>query len=294
MNERQTARTVLVPLDGSPASAAAMPVAEAIAAQLGAGVAVLHVAAGETSPDDVKTVLGISIEGASAKGASAPDIRIADGDACEAILRVGEDPDIALVVLTTHGHEIQSDGSLRNIPRHVIADSNRPVLVVRPEAACTASDQRPLRRWLVPVDGTPTTTEAFRPAVDIAGPTGAQIDVLFVGYPHQVPPDERGTMTPPQYVDQPHLEWSAWHARVADWLFCHCDNLPRNTVIQSHVVGARSIDDVGKVVADFAVEHQEDAIMIVRRSRLEPQQSPVLLSVLDHTPCPVLIAAGPD
>jgi nucleotide-binding universal stress UspA family protein len=215
------------------------------------------------------------------------------GNPAEEILRAGEDPNVVLVVLATHGHTIRGNGAPAGVPRRVIAETSRPVLLVRPEAVESARAWRPFRRLLVPVDGTPTTAEAYAPAAEIAARLRAAIDVLFVVHPRQKAPAERGTITPPYYVDQPQCEWPAWEARVAKWIRCHCNQLPSDTEIHAYVASGRTRAEIGDVIARFAAEHGEDGIVLVRRSHLEPGRAPILRAVFERMPCPVLLVAGP-
>jgi nucleotide-binding universal stress UspA family protein len=287
-DNRDSGPVVLVALDGSPAAATALPVARAVAAQLGASVQALHVVPRGIHGVDARAVLG-----PVADADCGVSLRVVRGDPAQEILRAGEDPRVVLVVLATHGHRVCQDGGLRGVPGRVAAETSRPVLLVRPEAIGPVAEWRPFRRLLVPVDGTPTTVEAYRPAAEIAARLRAAIDVLFVVHPRQVVPSERGTMTPPLYVDQPQYEWPAWEARVARWIRCHCDELPPDTVIHAYIASARTRGEIGDAIAKFAAEHGADGIVLVRRSHLEAGRAPILRAVFDRTPCPVLLVAGP-
>jgi nucleotide-binding universal stress UspA family protein len=279
---------VLVAVDGSPAAATGLPVARTIAAQLGARVEALHVLIPGVAGIDARAVLGLEEEGGGGIG-----LRTVDGDPVDEILRAGEDPNVLLVVLATHGHTLRRNGGLAPIPRRVIAETSRPVLLVRPEAVDATLAWRPFRRLLVPADGTPTTAEANGSAADIAARLRAAIDVLFVVHPSQKVPAERGTITPPYYVDHPQCEWPAWEAQVARWILCHCKQLPADTEIHAYIASGRTRAQIGDVIARFAAEHGEDGIVLVRRSHLEPGRAPILRAVFDRMPCPVLLVAGP-
>jgi nucleotide-binding universal stress UspA family protein len=52
-------------------------------------------------------------------------------------------------------------------------------------------------------------------------------------------------------------------------------------------------DGIGEAVLRFAVEHHDDAIVLVRRSRLERGRGAVIREVLESTPCPVLVVGVP-
>ncbi len=283
----QPDRVVLVALDGSPAAATALPVACAIGAQLGARVEALHVAGAGASVAEVERV-------AESAGV---ELRRTYGDPADEILRAGEAEEVTLVVLATHGHELHHRrGALASIPRRVAARTSRPLLLVRPEATTRGRGPRPIRNLLFPVDGTPQTAAACAPAADLAARLAAEIDVLFVVHPHQVPSAERGTILPPYYVDQPQYEWPAWRKRVTRWMRCYCASLSRSTVIRAHVATGRSHDEIGHVIARFAGERFQDAIILVRRGPvgdMEQGRSPILRVVLERAPCPVLLIAGP-
>src|SRR6185503_12597012 len=103
-----------------------------------------------------------------------------------------------------------------------------------------------------------TTTAAFVPATALAAQLGADLDVLFVVHPRQDRPRERGSMTPPYYLDRPYYDWPEWRARVATWMRCHCANVPRETAIHTHVVTAKDRAGVGEAIAEFASERGED------------------------------------
>jgi nucleotide-binding universal stress UspA family protein len=274
---------VLVALDGSPAAATALPIGCTIAAQLGARVEALYVLPPGLSPAEARARLGVH----------GIELRLESGDPADVILRVSEEPDVALIVFATHGHDVGGGGSLAGIPEQVASKTSQPVLLVRPETTRAEDVWRPLRRLLFPVDGTPTTTEAFAPAAELAARLGAEIDVLFVVHPNQAVPDERGTMLPPYYVDQPYHEWQAWQVRVTKWIRCHCDHLPRETIIHTYLVSARKRGEVGDAIARFAAERGEHAVILVRRSQMEHGRAPVLRALFERTPCPILLVAGP-
>ncbi len=198
-----------------------------------------------------------------------------------------------LIVLATHGHTVQQQAILERIPRRVAAETTGPVLLVRPEATGSQDVGKPVRRLLFPVDGTPTTTLAFAPATQLAARLGAEMDVLFVVHSNQSIPEERGVMLPPYYVDQPHYEWPAWQARVAQWIRCHCGNLPHDTAIHTFLARAPRGEQIANVIASFAAKRGDDAIVVVRRSHMERGRARIIRALLTCTGCPVLLLAGP-
>jgi nucleotide-binding universal stress UspA family protein len=271
-------RNVLVALDGSKAARTALPVAQALAAQLGATVEVLHVTPHPADEAEVRRLLQLDEE--------ALELRIEVGAAAEGILRAIDDPNVGLVVLTTHGREIEPDRLLGSVATAVAARSGRPILLVRPEVAATQPGCGVLT-LLVPLDGTPTTTAALRPAARLAQQLGASIDLLHVVQHEQAPPTERGSTTVPYYVDQLHHEWPHWIARVKGLFGCLAV-CPADVPVRLHLTKG----DIGREIARFAAEHRVDAVVLTRRSHLEHGRASILRAVLEQTPCPALLVAA--
>jgi nucleotide-binding universal stress UspA family protein len=268
---------VLLALDGSAAAATGLPVARALASQLGAGVEILHVAAEAMPATEVRRLLRVD---------DTLDLHIAVGDAPTGILRALDDPFTSLVVLTTHGED-RAGRPLTSVAEAVAARTIRPLLLVRPEAPGRIQHDGVLRRLLVPLDGTPTTAAALPPAVELASRLGAAIDVLHVVHPAQAATRERGSVAVSRYFDQPHHEWCQWMRELSG--LCHgVAACPGDVRMQVHV----SQGDVSAEIASFAAEHDADAIVLVRRSHLEAERAQVLRGVLEQTPCPVLLIAA--
>jgi nucleotide-binding universal stress UspA family protein len=274
---------VVVAFDGSPAAATALPLARIVAGQLGAPVEILHVAPTPRPAPDILKLLPNEPE-----ADSAVRLRWAVGEPVAGILEVVSDPGVELVVLTTHGRVIQSDGYLGRVAEAVIANTPHPVLLVRPEAAPSGPALVPLERLLLPLDGTPKTATALQPATSLAGRLGASIDLLYVASTDQAPARERGAIHPSRYVDQPHHEWPHWSKEVVDRLCTCLAQCPASVPVQVYLAQG----SIGPEIARFAREHRVDAIVLVRRSRLQPGRAPILRSVLELTPCPVLLVAG--
>ncbi len=279
MNEQAEERPhVLVALDGSPASATALPVAQVIADQLGAEVAILHIPTPEISLAALRQRL-------RRLTATPLPLRLEETpEPAEGILHALDDPRVILVVLTTHGRTIGRRRGLGHIAEAVIARTTRPVLLVRPEAV----QKRPVTGFhhlLVPLDGTPTTALVLQPAAQLAQRLQASIDLLFVVSPDQPPPAEPGSIAAPRYIDQPQHEWPAWATEVIERLGCLCAGLPRDVPVRTFLMTG----DIAAAILHFAIKHDIDAIVLARRSHLEPGRARVLRSVLASTPCPVFL-----
>jgi nucleotide-binding universal stress UspA family protein len=266
--------TVLVALDGSAAAAAAIPLARLVASQLGAGVAALHIVPPTGEPPVIET-------------AGLPVRRII-GDAAGEIVRAANDPAVALMVLTTHGHAVTPGARLGHVAEQVIANSAVPLLLVRPEAAAQMH-VRPLRRLLVPLDGTPSTARALHHIAALVRRLDASLDVLLVAAPG-TEAMERGSIGVPRYIDQPQHEWPGWADEVYERLCVCCAGLGAGIPTQVFVAHGA----IGDEVIRIATTHEHDAIVLVRRSHLEPGRAQVLREVLACTPCPILLVGAPS
>lgn len=276
---------VLVALDGSPAAAVALPVARSIAAQLGGMVAILHIAAAPLPDADLRRRLHLG-----SGDAPPPPLWSRVGAPAMEILRAAGEPDVALVVLTTHGRDIADGPRLGQVAETVVAGSARPVLLVRPETVEPPdAGAATFRRLLLPLDGTPATAMALRPATELAGRLGASLDVLYITGSGQALSSEPGSMGAPRYVDQPQHEWPHWAHEVIERLCRCCADCPPDVPVRMFL----ACGEIGAEIVRFTAEHHHDAIVLVRRSRLEPGRARALRAVLAHAPCPVLVVGGP-
>ncbi len=276
--------SILVALDGSPAAAAALPTARAVAGQLGAVITLVHVAREPMAGDERREYLDLERdrrEGESLR-------HLTNREPAEGILETAKDLDAALIVLTTHG-AAEPEHGLGPVAEKVIAQAALPVLLVRPEAMTGAHGYAgALKRLLIPVDGAPGTARALKPALVLAVRLGASVDLLYVAAPLQTTAQEPGSIRAPRYVDQPQHEWPQWSNEVIDRLIAYAD-CPACVPMQMYLV----LGEPAREITRFAREHGEDAIVLVRQSRLEPGRAAVLRAVLDQAPCPLLIIGAP-
>jgi nucleotide-binding universal stress UspA family protein len=274
---------VLVAWDGSPAAATALPVAQLVADQLGADVEALYVARDALEREEK----GMARASEAKKLGFA--LRLEIGDAASEIVRITEEPRVLLVVLTTHGRELEHLHRLGSVAEKVVSRTTRPVLIVKPESLATANPGR-IKRLLVPIDGTPKTAAALHPVTELAAALGASIDLLYVAEREHKAPAERGSMTAPRYVDQPQHEWPEWASEVIHRLAWRCAGCPEEVPVRIFLVQ----DGVGDEIARFATENQVSAVVLVRRSRFQPGRAKVIRSVLSQTSCFIIIVGGEE
>jgi nucleotide-binding universal stress UspA family protein len=135
------------------------------------------------------------------------------GDPAERINAATHSQPIAFVVLVAACTGGDACG-LGDLAARMLEGAESGALILRP-----GTWLGPIRRILVPIDGTPSTAAALAPAGDLARRTGAALDVVMVDDVTAPIRAEPGTMAPPHYVDQPQHEWPAFSAELVQRLF---------------------------------------------------------------------------
>ena len=273
---------VLVALDGSPAAATALPLAQTVAAQLGAEPTILHVAEAHLLEQEAPQALDVAW----------PDqpgwsLRYQVGAPEQVIVRATADSDVALLVLTTRGHGSGSGHRLGHVAAAAIAHSACPLLLLRPEAGGEWRQPAPIQRLLLLIDSTLGTTADLRPAMELVGRLGAWLDVLYIASAAEVPA-EPDRIDVPHYIDQPQHEWPHWAAEISEHL-SRC-GAPRRPDRPIRIFLA--YDAVAAALERCIAEQQHDAIVVVRHPRGSLGQMPVLQAVLAQAPRPVLLVGG--
>lgn len=283
MNKPAKRPRIVVAWDGSAGSSITFPLARVIGSQLGADIEILHV----LEPSDVAEDVWAMLHELTAEHAADYHLRVEPGDVVQAITAEADDPGVALVILTTHVDAIKQGRELGSIAEAVIISTVNPILLVRPEAPLA---RRELKRLLLPLDGTPTTATALRPAIELADRLGASLDLLYVASSDGISPAERGSVGVPRYVDQPQHEWPEWAGEVVERMALGCAACPPDMPVRLSLASG----DVGAEIPRFARDREADAVVLVRRSELQKGRGLVLRAVLAGAPCPVLVVGGPD
>jgi nucleotide-binding universal stress UspA family protein len=170
---------VLVPLDGSPESAIALPLARAVARSTGAEISLLQVVPSDEQAKQAKAALErIASELAS------PEIhvttRVCEGEiVADEILEQVRTQGADLVVMRTHGRAGVMRAVLGSVTQRVVAESQVPVLLLRPGGRRVSH----IRSLLVPVDGSPGAAVALSAAAGLARVADASIHLVEVVVP---------------------------------------------------------------------------------------------------------------
>lgn len=277
-------RVVLVALDGSEEARRAIPLARTVATQIRARLEALHVTAREEENNSVRAALGLD-------GAGLRDIplRVRTGaKVADAIIEEIDRPEVELLVMTTvaAGNKARDLGT---VARQVAIQASRPVIGVRPELAPAEGAAAPVKRLVLPVDGSRGTAAALRVVKHLTSQLEASVDVLLVVTPGAAPAEqETGSIAGLKYVDQPQHEWKTW-----------ADEFKQRLIVQS--AGYAPAADIGihlregdpaEEIVKFAELGRYDAIALVRRSKLQPGHGRTLQAVIRYSPCPFILAGG--
>jgi nucleotide-binding universal stress UspA family protein len=171
---------ILVPLDGSPQSATALPLARKLAKACHSQIKLIRVAAAPEAREEATRFLA----------SVASELKTGDDVDVESEVRSGVDvaPHILwaasefqahLIVMATHGRSGVQRAVMGSVAESIVAESPIPVLLVRPGGHRTTS----VRTLLVPVDGTPGGALALGSAIGLSRATGARIILIQVAVP---------------------------------------------------------------------------------------------------------------
>jgi nucleotide-binding universal stress UspA family protein len=270
------APTVLAPLDGSVQAIAALATAKALAELAQATLHVVHVGEPILPPDELLQSLGLTRD--HLRGSV---IAQAGGAPAASILRLASEWRSRLIVMCTRTRIAETEGRLGSVAAAVVREAPCPVVLIRPELG---SGPRPLRRIVVPYDGTPTTAAALQPAMDLAGRSGAEVEVLHVAAPSASHPPEPGSLTVPQYLDQPQHEWPVWTREFLARTWGPYDFPPTARTRLFLRTG-----EPGAEIVRFAGERQSDLIVLAWRGDLDGERATTLRTVIRTAPCPTAI-----
>jgi nucleotide-binding universal stress UspA family protein len=194
-------RSILVPLDGSPFSEYALPMARSLALQSGAALhlALVHVPVTrvyvETGPivDDVLDAetrarqaeyLRRVSEHLRADGEIEATATILDGPVVEALVDEATRHSCDLIVMTTHGRGGFQRLWLGSVADSLVHHSTLPIILLRPQEGQPALDAQPqINRILIPLDGSPLAEEILTPALELARITHVPCTLLQVVEP---------------------------------------------------------------------------------------------------------------
>jgi nucleotide-binding universal stress UspA family protein len=271
---------ILVPLDGTPESNAALPPARTMARATGATVFLLQVvdltesdASARAASDKLRRVAA-ELAGGGLEVESA----VRRGEAADEILQKVRELAADLVIMRTRGRAGIERAVMGSVAERLLSRSDVPIVMLRPGGR--RMDR--IENLLVPVDGTPGGALALASAVGLAKATGARIRLIEVVVPIMLRALNQSEYDP-AWDDE---ALSAAQKYVAGMV----TRLGAADVVADGE--ARSARDVAGGIVQAAEEHTSDLI-VMSTSALTGLQRALLGSVADAVVrtavCPVLL-----
>jgi len=248
---------VLAAVDDTTSAVAVVHVARTIAELLDASVRAIHV---REDPDAADAV---------AEAHVGIDVQIVDGDPCTEIVRAIDDPDVGIVVMGARG-EPTGPRPAGHATIDVAGRIDKPVVIVPPEPP-DASGARPIRRVLVPLEGTRESSAAVSDTLRLFADAGAELIALHVFDPSTVP----------RFWDQ---SGHADHVYATDFESRWCDVSPSGVRLRR--------GPAPTTVVDVADDEEADLIALGWNQSLAPGRAGIVRAALAHT-IPVLLVPTP-
>lgn len=178
-------REILVPLDGSPLSEHALPLATALARALDAQLLLAHAqlagspgAARPEHPPDLEAVARRVRDGGVAVATAATPVADAE-ETGAAILVAAAEHDALMIVMATHGYGGLGRWLYGSVADQLLRQTTVPVMLVSPQIdAAWPEDRSP--RVLVPLDGSERSEAILGPLSALVRPLGGQLLLLHV------------------------------------------------------------------------------------------------------------------
>jgi len=254
--------TVLVATEGGAAGQELLAAAKILAMTAGWKVAVVHVR--PTADDPPLDLPAALLEGVA--------VTEAEGDPAAEVLRLAAGDDIKVVAFALRDDERSGHGHVADA---LLRSSPKALFVLRPGMPPLQS----LRRLLVPLEGSPSSSDAMHFADDAFCAPGREIVLLHVVTSDS--PAEPGSMPAPRMVDQEHYEWASWQEEFR-MRFAQCPKGGRHRVIlrvgeaSQTIVTEASSPGVEMVVLSWAQSLDEGRARQVRHMIAESPR-PLLL-----------------
>ena len=210
----------------------------------------------------------------SARLTTNTEVREAVGDPVEEILTAAAEDDV--IAFMTRGAGEQGVGLVADA---LLTRAAGALFVVRPGMRPITS----LRRIVVPLEGSPSSSEAMRLTEDVFCRPGREIVVVHVSTADT--PDEPGSLPAPRMVDQEQYEWSSWHEEFT-MRFATCpEGGKHRTVVR--------VGDPREVIVNESKRLPADLIVLAWGGVFTKGHSTVLRGILEDAPCPLLLVPVP-
>jgi nucleotide-binding universal stress UspA family protein len=271
---------ILLPLDGSKAALAALPVAHLISSLKRAPLRILHVTE-QARPPLGELVSRLGVSPATLRSAS---IEARSGEPADSILEAAQERRARVIVLCTHSAPRRPADVLGGTALAVFKQAVCPVVFVDPELGLESWG---LRTVLVPNEGAPAEYAAVREGAELAQQAGAELVFLQVASAGTTVPHQQGSFGLPVYLDQPQHEWPSWTGEFMERLACVCS-----------LAGLRVRLLIGRgapraEIVRVARERSADLVVLSWKGRWAPSRAETLKAILNEAPSPVMAVRAP-
>jgi nucleotide-binding universal stress UspA family protein len=272
--------TILLALDGSKRSQAAIPVARKLRDIYGATLHVVYVGTHAFDREVTAERLGFTVQESREL-----IFESSRGKPSELIARLGLSYPGSIVVMSTETGEPTGGDHFGSVTESVFALRPERIVLFSPNGT---AESWGLRRILLAHDGTPASHAATGPAADLAHRVGAEVIALHVAARGAGRPTQAGSMPAPRYLDQPQHEWPNWAGEFMNRLLA-AGMAPPNVHFKLAVTGGQP----GSEVAQVAREREIDLVVMAWHGHWERESSATRV-VVRACGCPVLLVYSAD
>jgi nucleotide-binding universal stress UspA family protein len=298
------ARTILVPLDGSPLAEQGVHTACRVAIETDAEILLLtavsfsaRAGAAERTKErvalaDARQYLAYQQQSIARYGIVAHAL-VVPGDAVRAILFTAENEDVDLISMATHGRSALRYALLGSVAAAVVRETRVPIMLSRVIDWPHAQEMAPYQRVLVPLDGTPFSEAALHFVKERELGQAGELMLLravdrarILAIPPKAPGDDEISM-----FDITEQETARRVREAGDYLHRlgvdHPEMPPYRIVVAT--------DTPGRAIADTVVRDHADLVVLATHDRHGVDRllhGSVARQVLQHTDVPVVLVRG--
>lgn len=271
-------KSVLLPLDTSKISLSALTLAKTIASFLDMTIKILYVSDEEIPTKELMLKLNLNRDDISRFS-----VIHKKGKPDEVIVEEAENSNY--VVMCTHGETGDMAKFSGSVTASVIQNTYKPVLLVRPDIQLEIrNDVWKPDKILIPMNGTPKTSEALHKIMELLIATDADLDLLHISPSKPTHTPESGEMTLSYYEDYQQLEWPSWSD---EFLKRFCTELQNNETINFNF--SYAYGDPGDEILNFADKNKDDLIVIAWHGDLGPIHAQILKKIMYGAQCPLFL-----
>jgi nucleotide-binding universal stress UspA family protein len=200
------------------------------------------------------------------------------GDPVAELERIATEASVDALALGLSETAGGDESALGHVTRALLEQMPAPLLLVRPGMRKATN----LKRLIVPLEGSPSTSAAMQHADDALCARGREIVMLHVVT--RSTPDEPGSMPAPRIVDQEHYEWSSWQEEFC-MRFSQCPEGGRHRV-------CLRVGEPAQVIADEARELDAELIVVSWKGSFAHGHGRIVQALIESAPCALLVVPG--